>query len=82
MTSASTPCWSQLLGVAVKQMQNLFSMKSAKAFSGSNMTLLDSSIRMREFSSLSKSQNNVVFNLVYTPSQAPEVFKVSSVTLH
>ena len=47
MTSASTPCWSQLLGVAVKQMQNLFSMKSAKAFSDSNMTLLDSSIRMR-----------------------------------
>ena len=55
MTSASTPCWSQLLGVAVKQMQNFLLMKSAKAFGDSNMALSDSSMRIKEFSSGLKS---------------------------
>jgi hypothetical protein len=55
VTSASTPYWSQLLGVAVKHTQNFFSMKFAKTFGYSNINLSDSSTKIKEFSSEKKS---------------------------
>jgi hypothetical protein len=51
MTSVSTPCGSQLLGVAVKQMQNFPFINYANAFGSPKIILSDSSTKINEFAS-------------------------------